>query len=150
MIKRIVLALLFAVTASGAAASQTHFGKAEIFAALRAGNMTGFNGEDVRIRTVGSMTVGKTHYLIVYYRWEQSWAHAVGFPHAARRLVILTSNEGKLTYLGFYEEEDPPIAIRGNKLIFPYPESLGNTLVIDENGPPRETGFGGYSHLLGK
>jgi hypothetical protein len=54
---------------------------------LREGNMTGFTGDDVRIRTIGTMTVGKIHYLIVYYRWEQSRAHAVGFPHAARRLV---------------------------------------------------------------
>ena len=150
MIKRIVVALLFAVTASGAAASQTHFGKAEIFAALRAGNMTGFTGEDVRIRTVGAMTVGKTHYPVVYYHWEQSWTHAVGFPHAARRLVILTSNEGKLTYLGFYYEPGKPKGIRGNKVLFSYPASWGNTLVIDENGPPPKPFLAGRRIYFGK
>jgi hypothetical protein len=136
MMKQIVLALLFAVTASGAAASHTHFSETEIFAALRAGNMTGFSDTDSHVRTIGTITVGKTNYLVVYYRWEQSWAHAVGFPHAARRLVFLTTNEGKLTYLGFYYEPGKPKSIRGNKVFFSYPASWGNTLVIDENGPP--------------
>ena len=99
---------------------------------------------------LGTISVGKKRYVFVDYHWEQSWAHAVGFPHAADRLLVLTLAGKRLTYIGFYDEDMKPIGIRGNKVIFPYPESWGNALTIGENGLQAEPWFGGRTHALGK
>jgi len=150
MIKRLAFILLFVLAVPAMAAASHPPTKAEIFAALRAGDSIIFTEEDVRIRPIGAMTVGGTRYFIVYYAWEQSWKHAVGFPHAAYRLVIFTRDGEKLVYLGFYAVEKPPIGIRGNKVIFPYPKRLGNALTIGETGPPQEPTLGGQPRLFGQ
>jgi len=125
-------------------------GTTKIWHALRAGHFTGVLDHDVKLRLVGTISVGKTRYALAYYGWEQTEREAIGYPHATHRLLVFEKTDKGLSYLGSYDINDPPLGVKNNRVIFDYPADGGNTVTFDEKGPPPTLSLDGQYHEFGK
>jgi len=81
------------------------------------------------------MTCGKHELQLYYYTWEETQPHGEAI-HAAYRILLLSEAQ---EYLGQYQVEGDHPTMRGKKYLeFPYPESEGNRIQCDQDGPPAE------------
>jgi hypothetical protein len=106
------------------------------------GTLTG----KVKISKVGVIAVGDTKYQIFYYEWQESNPPGLAI-HASQRIILM---KGAGQYIGFYRVEGPPTKVGPQSILFDHPESLGNSISFDKNGPPTRVRLSGELYDLEK
>ena len=130
---RILIVLLICTYCSLLEAAPRFLSQAKLKQILtQQGFSGGFSGK-IQIKPLGIMTCGKRELQIYYYTWEETHPPSKTI-HAAYRILLL--NEAQ-EYLGQYKVEGDHPTMRGTEsLVFPYPESEGNRITCDRDGPP--------------
>jgi hypothetical protein len=125
--------------------------RSDILQALPNGFSYGFSHPHI-LKNVGTISINKKHYLIVYYDYEETLEEAHkhgGVPHAAHRLIIFRDTRAQLIYLGFYGVDVPPTKISGSKVLFEN-ASEGDEIVFGKDGPPLKILLNGEPRALGR
>jgi hypothetical protein len=104
------------------------------------------------LRIVGAIAAGGERYLVVYWNWEESRRelHERGgnAQHASHRLLVLRRSGTRLSYLGYYSVDIPPLRIEGRAVLFDGDAEFGNTVTFDDHGPPEEIRLDGEFHVF--
>lgn len=109
----------------------------------------GFTGEltgKVEIKKLGDITVGRKQYQIFYYAWEESNSSGAAI-HASYRIILMKDSN---QYIGSYSVEGRPKKLGLSSIQFDYPETVGNKIIFDKNGPPAKVLLNGELKILAK
>jgi hypothetical protein len=149
------LAVLFGL-AQGMAIMSANAAPSELAAALQVGDSR-LLMKGVSISPLGKIQGGKRAFWVAQAQWTQPPEKVVGAARGACSLIVLERRNGRLTYLGRYDEIDCeyPISVRGNRVIarlpkWEDPEVNTASFTIGEKGPRKRIIFAGRESWFGK